>query len=712
MPISLVCMYKNMSSHVMTTATLGRPFTLGMLYNALHDELIPGFTLWDQTTIQNNTCETSHRSSNFQISASDSVESKSNLLDVDASLKASFLGGLIEVEGSAKYLNDQKKYHNQSRVTFQYKATTKFKQLSMTKLETMNIQQSDIIDKGLATHVVTGILYGANAFFVFDSEKLEASSVENIQGHMEAVIKKIPSFDVEGKVDIKLTDEEKALINKFTCKFYGDLLLESNPATFVDAVKTYVELPKRLGENGENAAPLKVWMLSLKDLNVKSADLMHEISIGLVRKVEGAFEDIRLIEMRCNDSLEDSVSGHFQEIGKMVKSFQQLCNYYKSSLQQTMNKKLPVIREGKEDESSLTKLFEDRDKSPFSQEKLSKWMDYKEREINVIESCVDMMNGTKAKIIKDQSELDREVLAPGVEDALCFVFTSLETADPYIDAMEKYLDSLVLGSSSEEPWFFSNILLTKMREKAKAFHDLAKPLKDSSIRFLVTAIANDNYKGATIYHYKEGIRATDDFSRPDVPAVETITDKKVLIWYACDLSLDPNTANYNLILSDENKKATRGERQNYPDVPERFDICTQVLCREALTGRCYWEVEFSAGYNEDMAVGVAYKQINRKEDLTCYLGRNEKSWCLGLASDRTELYVGDFPQWLAISVPSTGLNRVGVYLDWRAGTLSFYNVSGNSLSLLYCIHHQFNQPVLPGCYIYSKSGSVSFCPVE
>ncbi|KAM7381089.1 hypothetical protein PAMA_012093 [Pampus argenteus] len=700
-----------MSSDVMTAAALGQPFTLGMLYDARRDMLIPGFTLWDQTTLQNNTRETSHCSSNFQISASDSIESKSNLLDVNASLKASFLGGLIEVGGSAKYLNDQKKYHNQSRVTFQYKATTKFKQLSMTQLATLNKQQSDIIDKGLATHVVTGILYGANAFFVFDSEKLDASSVQDIQGHMEAVIKKIPSFNIEGKVDIKLTDEEKAVTDKFSCKFYGDLLLESNPATFVDAVKTYVELPKRLGVNGENAAPLKVWMMSLKDFNVKAADLMSEISVGLVRKAEGAFEDIRQIEMRCNDFLEDSVSDKFPEIGKMVTSFQKLCKDYKSSLQQTMKEKFPAIREGKEDESSLAKQFEDKNKSPFSQEKLSMWMDHKQREINVIKSCVDVMEGTKTKIVKDQSELDREVLAPGVEDALCFVFTSLESADPCIDAMEKYLDSIELGSSIKEPWFLSNVLITKMREKANVFHDLAKALKDSSICFLMTAIANEKHKGATIYHYNEGILATDDFSRPDVPEVNTITDKKALIWYACDLSLDPNTANYNLILSDDNKKATRGARQEYPDLPERFDS-TQVLCREGLTGRCYWEVEFSAGYNEDMAVGVAYKQIPRKKGSQCYLGFNDKSWCLDLVSDRAELYVRHDPLQSPIPVPSTDLKRVGVYLDWLAGTLSFYHVSGNSLSLLYCFRDQFTQPVFPGCYIYRESGSVSFCPVE
>uniref|UniRef100_A0A0F8CVL2 Neoverrucotoxin subunit beta n=1 Tax=Larimichthys crocea TaxID=215358 RepID=A0A0F8CVL2_LARCR len=355
-----------MASENMKIAALGRPFTLGMLYDARKDKLIPGVTLWDGKTLQENTSESSQHSSAFQISASDSIESKSSLLDVEASLKASFLGGLIEVGGSAKYLNDTKKFKNQSRVTCQYKATTNFKQLSMAHLLTMDTEQADLIEKGFATHVVTGILYGAKAFFVFDSEKLEASSVQDIQGHMEAVVKKIPSLDIEGEADINLNDEEKALTEKFSCKFYGDFILESNPATFVDAVKTYVELPKLLGENGENSVPLMVWLMPLKNLDPKAAELMSGISVGLVRKAQDALEDLKEIEMRCNDSLDDGVAEHFSQIHKDLSSFKKSCNYYTSHLQQIMGKKFPLIREGKEDESSVEQVFEDRHGSPFS----------------------------------------------------------------------------------------------------------------------------------------------------------------------------------------------------------------------------------------------------------------------------------------------------------------------------------------------------------
>uniref|UniRef100_A0A8C9YSE8 B30.2/SPRY domain-containing protein n=1 Tax=Sander lucioperca TaxID=283035 RepID=A0A8C9YSE8_SANLU len=696
-----------MASDNKNVAALGRPFTLGMLYDARKDELIPGLTLWDIKTLQGKIKESPQHSSAFDMAASDSTESKCSLLDVEASLKASFLGGLIEVEGSAKYLNDQKKFHNQSRVTLQYKATTNFKQLMIEQL-TMQTQQMDVIKKSSATHVVTGILYGTNAFFVFDSEKLEASSVQDIQGSMRAVIKKIPSFDFEGQVKLNLTDEEKALTQKFSCKFYGDFILESNPATFEEAVNTYVQLPKLLGEKGEKAVPVQVWLMPLKNFNPKAAELKKEITNRLVRKAQDNLDDLRKIRMRCNDSLEDEVVDHFPVIEEELSTFQKSCGNYAFNLEQALAKNLPSIREGKEDESSLNKHFEDRDKSPFSQEKLTKWLDRKEREINVIKACVDIMEGTK--IVPNQSELDRQVLALGVEDVLCFVFTSVERGDTDLDVMADYLHFPKLGSTNEDPWYYSDEIVTKMREKAKAFHQIANPLKNNSrFRFLIAAIANKNYTGATIYHYRNSILVTEDFSKPVLPPVDTITNRRQLIWYACDLNLDPNTANYNLILSEGNKKATYGARQSYPDRPERFDKQPQVLCKESLSGRHYWEFEWNDCSYEAIHVAVAYSEIERKSGRSdSLIGRNTISWAFGKTADSgnkthsLKAFYNNQVRWSS-PYPSDGCNRVGVYLDWPAGTLSFYRVSSNTLRHLYTFHTTFTEPG-PGTLMMKSIG--------
>ncbi|KAF7651857.1 hypothetical protein LDENG_00104610 [Lucifuga dentata] len=518
-------------------AALGRPFTLGMLYDARQDQLIPGLTLWDTKRIQEKTYVSPQRSSQYEITASDTMESKSSLLDIQASLKASFLGGLIKVEGSAKYLNDKKQFHDQSRVTFQYKATTNFKQLSVTDLGPLEQHQQDVIENASATHIVTGILCGANAFFVFDSEKLDASSVVDVKGSMHALIKKIPLLKVDGKGEVKVTDEEKALTNKFSCKFYGDLILKSNPATFEEAVKTYMELPELLGDKEENEGPLEVWLMPLNMLHSHAPELISDISVGLIIKVQDALKDLHQIEMRCNDCLEDKVIQAFPQIHEELSTCKQLGNSYESFLQQTLAEKLPSIREGKEDESSLAKIFGDKNKSPFSHESLSKWMDDKERETTVITSCVDMMEGTKTKIVPNKRDFDKELLAAGIKHALCYVFTSVESDDPTLQQLSDYLDSLTsqqgpvdVKLSTQDQWYYLPELVAKMREKAKAFHELAKAMENNSdVCFLVTVITNEKYKGASIYHYQNGIMVTDDIYEPDID-VEKLTDKRDIMW--------------------------------------------------------------------------------------------------------------------------------------------------------------------------------------
>ncbi|KAJ4940402.1 hypothetical protein JOQ06_026705 [Pogonophryne albipinna] len=489
-----------MASDLMTVAGLGRPFTLGMLYDARSDKLVPGLRLWNGETLKTTTRD--KISSHINFNASDSIESKSNMMDIEASLKASFLCGLIEVGGSAKYLNDQKKSKNQSRVTFQFKATTHFKELLIPN-ETLDTKQREVIQKGLATHVVTGIMYGANAFFVFDSEKLEASQVKKIEGSMEAAM--VKTFHIEGKVNLKLTAAEKALTEKFSCEFYGDFLLDRIPVTFKDAVQIYTQLPKLLKTKGENSVPVKVWLMPLKSFDPKAPELKTGISIRLVKKAQDVLEDLKEIRMRCNDSLEDSVEEDMPKLTEDIRTFQKVCDYYESSLQQTMAKKMPSIRAGKESESSLEEVFEDRKKSPFSHEKLIRWLDLKER-FNIIWSCMDIMKGVK--IVDSKNELERVARRSNL--VACFVFTSTESADPYLETMDHYANSLKCASTEEEPWYYSDDVSRNMKQQAHDFITYANKCKDVC-HFRIAFIEDKTFKGATIYWYKKGILQTEDF---------------------------------------------------------------------------------------------------------------------------------------------------------------------------------------------------------
>ncbi|XP_052364566.1 NLR family CARD domain-containing protein 3-like isoform X15 [Oncorhynchus keta] len=174
--------------------------------------------------------------------------------------------------------------------------------------------------------------------------------------------------------------------------------------------------------------------------------------------------------------------------------------------------------------------------------------------------------------------------------------------------------------------------------------------------------------------------------------------------YVCDLTLDLNTVNRRLSLSEENRKVTcRREKQPYPDHPERFEDCEQVLCREGLTGRCYWEVEWSG---RRAVIGVTYKGISRRGGVKdCWLGYNDKSWSLFCSDNSYIACHNNNPT--TIDVPSSSSHRVGVYLDWPAGTLSFYRASSDTLTHLITFTSTFTEPLYPGFGVWGDGDSVS-----
>ncbi|XP_071760550.2 protein NLRC3-like isoform X5 [Centroberyx gerrardi] len=180
--------------------------------------------------------------------------------------------------------------------------------------------------------------------------------------------------------------------------------------------------------------------------------------------------------------------------------------------------------------------------------------------------------------------------------------------------------------------------------------------------------------------------------------------------YACELTLDPNTANRNLSLSEDNRKVTAvREEQPNPDHPERFDFWKQLLCTNSLTGRCYWEVEWKGLAD----IGVTYRGIRRRgRGADSWLGRNDKSWSLVCFGNSYSAWHNN--RTTEKRMPSSSVsNRVGVYLDWPAGILSFYRVSSDTLIHIHTFHSTFTEPLYPAFGFGSGFGSsVSLCQRE
>ncbi|XP_076125739.1 tripartite motif-containing protein 16-like isoform X1 [Alosa pseudoharengus] len=177
----------------------------------------------------------------------------------------------------------------------------------------------------------------------------------------------------------------------------------------------------------------------------------------------------------------------------------------------------------------------------------------------------------------------------------------------------------------------------------------------------------------------------------DVQAVFTDpVTREEFLKYSCHFTLDPNTAHRNLHLSEGNRRVERrAELQSYPDHPERFDVWPQVLCREGVSGRCYWEVEWSGSI---VHIAVSYKSISRKgRGKECGFGWNDQSWRLRLTSSSSSFYHNN----KETKLPLVRSSRIGVYVDHRAGTLAFYSIS-DTITLLHRVQTTFTHTLYPG----------------
>ncbi|KAM9792252.1 NLR family CARD domain-containing protein 3-like [Neosynchiropus ocellatus] len=172
-----------------------------------------------------------------------------------------------------------------------------------------------------------------------------------------------------------------------------------------------------------------------------------------------------------------------------------------------------------------------------------------------------------------------------------------------------------------------------------------------------------------------------------------------LLKYVCPLTLDPDTAHQRLLLS-HNRVVVRGvaDVQNYPEHPDRFMMWGQLLSREALTGRCYWEVERRGR----VYISVTYRRNRGEEE--CQFGGNDQSWSL-LCSDRDySAYHNGTKTEIRSSCVS---ERVGVFVDPPAGSVSFYSVSSGARTHLHSFFTSFTRPLYAGFRLWGSDSSVT-----
>ncbi|XP_064106424.1 uncharacterized protein LOC135215528 [Macrobrachium nipponense] len=597
-------MGNKLSEEPLSIPTLGRPFDLGMLYDCRSHQIVQGITLWDQQTLDGIKVQ-KLESSNNKIITSDTIKEKSSGLDANIGLKLSFLGGMVGVSGSGEYLDNRKSSNHVERVTLKFHCTTKTETMTMKHLGKGKIEHPEVFDHGTATHVVTGITYGGNAFFVFERELSSNSLDKNVKGNLRAMVNSIPDLKINGEGKLDLSEDEKKESRKFSCSYFGDFILRENPSTFEEAVRLYKEMPNIIGKKGENAVPISACLYPLTKLDSKASKLVREISAVLVKETENYLEDLYKLDVKCNDLLRSQAVNKFHGIEAELQEFKSLLATYKLVFQKEVAKILPSIRGGNKEESELANMLKKRDFSPFRNEALSRWMATKESQVKILLQYTSSLQ--QIEFVSEPGDLQSKVMSPHHSQVLCFSIL-IPKSDSHLINMSKYLKEETLNSDLD--FTAGNAIIplritgneSSMMEKARNFRDFFDNNKENTdVSFLVAEdVSDSNEFQAKTKYYNNGRLLNEDFAIPSSPMKVNVnniatTHESILVQWEKPLHGASNIDQYKIVCED-----TTG---NNPPIIQNADSNVTSHHIQGLSPGC----EYSVSIQSVCQLGVSVK---------------------------------------------------------------------------------------------------------
>ncbi|KTF72625.1 hypothetical protein cypCar_00041180 [Cyprinus carpio] len=375
-------------------------------------------------------------------------------------------------------------------------------------------------------------MYGADACFIFDRKISVNEDKTTVEGELKVALEKLQGVvSLDGNVNLSMDDNQKNAVKNFTCTFYGDFQLPSNPTSLEDAMKVFGDLPKLLGENKDLAVPLRVWLYPLDKLHSRASKLHKEISMDLVKRIESVVESLNTAEMKCSDFLEDSPAQTFAAFHDKILQMKDNCETYKLRLLKELSSLLPNIRGDVMKETALNKLLQENDESPFRGNDLVEWLEERERESEIIKSVLGRLQAYGAHI---KNNIDATWM--GLEDGnlVCYTFTSLDCLDALLSKQAYYLSPSTdqkIPDSKQKSWLTPEIKKS-MKRNLKIFKNFTDIKDCKTAKFIVSSKEMQKHPGSCILLYEsecdEGVCFTPP-SKPACPIIEEVKGQTVVL---------------------------------------------------------------------------------------------------------------------------------------------------------------------------------------
>ncbi|XP_024118681.1 tripartite motif-containing protein 16-like isoform X1 [Oryzias melastigma] len=420
---------------------------------------------------------------------------------------------------------------------------------------------------------------------------------------------------------------------------------------------------------------------------------------------EAAFKKHKLVEPSKN--LQENICSIHDEVMKMFCRTDQKCICYLCSVDE---------HRGHDTVSAAAERTERQRDLEESQQQIQQRIQDREKEVKLLQQEVEAINHSADQTVKDSEKIFTQMIHL-IQKTSCDVKQQIrsqqQTEVSGVKDLQEELEQEItelkrrdaelkqLSLTEDHSQFLLNyVSLPPLSESTHSSSINVRPLRYFEE---VTAAVSELRDKLQELLREEWTNISATVTNVDVllPEPKTRAD---FLKYSCQITLDPNTAHRQLLLSENRKVKMMKKPQPYSDHPDRFTNYFQVLSRESLTGRCYWEVEWRG---DEVFLAVAYKKISKLGHDSKF-GFNDKSWALYHSSDYGFTFYSKSRE-TSISAPDS--SRVGVYLDHRAGVLSFYSIS-KSMTLLHRVQTTFTQPLHAGVTLFNTGTSAEFCKLK
>ena len=291
-----------------TRQALGRTASLGDLYDAKTDRFC-GTNLFKATPHPSAIQKQDKPNSDIDVSfvTSSSTDEKLSKLDVNGELKLSFLAGMVELGGSAKYLSEKKNSFKSVESAAVCKVTTVMEKLDIPRYGDVS---GDALKHKTATHVVEQINWGANCTIIVTDRNSDNNEKKEVNGWLQANLQKCLSYispKAEGKLE--LTEQDRKIWENFSLKIFGDVLPEEVPTTVDGAKEMMRNLPRLIqNSNDGKGIPLVYVMFPLSSLalpnNLKIKPI-KKIDKGQIIKCIRTYDHITELIQKAHDQVDE-----------------------------------------------------------------------------------------------------------------------------------------------------------------------------------------------------------------------------------------------------------------------------------------------------------------------------------------------------------------------------------------------------------------------